>query len=154
MANKTIQASFVQHNATVTAQDLNRYDIMHGGRLMTLCDEIGYLAAKKHAEEECLTRAAHQIQFLSMLKEGDRFIVEARVILCGSSTLWTECSVKKDGGKGGDKGRQSVMSSWFVYIAVDKQMKPRPVAPVHAESDSEKALQSSIKSFRDQVLKG
>ncbi len=145
MSQKTIRNSYVQHKGDVSKEDLNQYEVMHGGRLLTLCDEVGYLAAKKHAECDCLTRAVHQAQFRAMLKEGDTFTIEAKVVLCGNSTLWTDCQIKKAG--------ESVMSALFVYIAVDKTFKPVSIPPVYAENESEQALQAQVQAFRDRVLK-
>ncbi len=143
MKQKTISASFTKHDARVEKHDLNGYGIMHGGRLLTLCDEVGYLAAKKHAECDCLTRAAHNIQFYSFMKEGEPFSVQARVVLTGKTTMWVECSIKNS--------EQTVMSAIFVYIAVDKKFKPIAVPAVQAEDTQEMRAQTLMRHCYDQV---
>ena len=116
---------------------------MHGGRLLTICDEIGYIAAMKHAGADCLTRAAHDIQFLSMLKKGGPYSVDARVILTGRTTLWVSCSVKSK--------QRSVMKAIFVYIAVDSTFKPTPVMKITAESRAEQQEQEMMEQLKNRV---
>jgi len=141
---KTIAASFVQHEGRVEKSDLNGYGVMHGGRLLTICDEIGYLAAKRHAERDCLTRSAHHVQFYSMLREKESFSVEARVLLTGVTSLWVECAVKQTG--------ETVMSAVFVYIAVDRDFRPVAVPPIRAESQQEHHEQQWMQWLRDRVV--
>lgn len=143
MKQKTISNSFTKCDGSVEKSDLNRYGLMHGGKLLTLCDEIGYLAAKKHAGYDCLTRAAHNVQFFSMMKENELFSVQAKVVLTGETTLWVACSVKNT--------QQTVMSAVFVFIAIDKNFKSIPVPAVQAESKQEKSEQALMQRLYDQV---
>ena len=143
MDQKTIADTHTTHHGKVEKNDLNRYDLMHGGRLLTICDEVGHIAAMKHAGADCLTRAAHDIQFLSMLKIGDPYTVDARVILTGRTTLWVTTIVKS--------GEKSVMKAVFVYITVDSAFKPTPVPEITARSPEEKQEQVMMKQLIRQV---
>jgi len=143
MDQKTIARTHTTHHGQVEKEDLNRYNLMHGGRLLTLCDEVGYIAAMKHAETDCLTRAAHDIEFMSMLKESDPYTVDARVILTGRTTLWVSCAVKSE--------QKSVMKALFVYIAVDDSFNSKPVGKIHAETESEQQEQKKMQTLMNQV---
>ena len=145
MQQKTISATCTEYNSNVDEKDLNGYGLMHGGRLLTLCDEIGYQAARKHTDYDCLTRAAHDVNFLSMMIKDDPFSVQAKVILTGRTTLWVSCSVKSI--------ERTVMRAVFVYIAVDKRFKPLPVATIHAESNREIEAQAAMQKLMVQVKK-
>jgi len=87
MAHATIQDSICHQHYTVEASDLNHYGIMHGGRLLTLCDETGYLSARRHAGGNCLTRAVHQARFQHPAHVGEQLILQAVVGLTGHSSL-------------------------------------------------------------------
>ena len=143
---RTIADSHTLHHGTVEKSDLNGYGLMHGGRLLTLCDEVGYLAAKKHSGLDCLTRAAHDIHFIAAMREGDGYSVEAEVVLAGKTTLWVDCRVLHDG--------KSVMNAVFVYIAVDAAFRSIPVPEVVAVSEEEKAQQARMIRLRDRVMAG
>lgn len=144
MTEKTIGNSATIHKGVVQQSDLNGYGLMHGGRLLTLCDEVGYLAAMKHCECDCLTRAAHEVIFDAFMREGDIYSVEARVVLTGSTTLWVQCRVLHE--------QKKVMSAVFVYIAVDKELHSIPVPEIFSASDEEKAEQQRMEALRNRVM--
>jgi len=143
MAQKNISNSLTTYNGRVQKSDLNGYGFMHGGRLLTLCDEIGYLAAKKHAKCDCLTRAAHNIEFFSTMKEKALFSVQAQVVSTGKTTMWVDCVIKNK--------QQTVMSGVFVYIAIDKNFKSIPVPAIQIQNQQEKKAQLSLQQLYDQV---
>jgi len=144
MASKTIGDSLTTHTGVVEKSDLNGYGLMHGGRLLTLCDEVGYLAAMKHCHCDCLTRAAHDIHFTASMREGDSYAVEARVALTGSRTLWVQCHVRHE--------KKSIMSAVFVYIAVDSELKSIAVPKIFPASDKEKEEQEKMIRLRKRVM--
>ncbi len=143
MMHASIQHSEFYHAYKVTTADLNRYGIMHGGRLLTLCDEVGYIAARKHADGDCLTRAVHQAQFHHAVQAGDEITFHARVGLTGHSSLWVFVEIinTKDG--------RHIMDAVFVYVAIDESLHVRQVPAIHAETDEEKQLQSRLKRIRE-----
>ncbi|MDX8403789.1 MAG: hotdog domain-containing protein [Mariprofundaceae bacterium] len=141
---KTISNSLVKYDGSVERSDLNGYGFMHGGKLLTLCDNIGYLSATKHAGCDCLTRAAHNVQFFSMMKENEPFSIQAKVVLTGKTTMWVACSIKN--------AQQTVMNAVFVFIAVDENFKPISVPAVQAESKQEKSEQTLMQRLYDQVI--
>jgi len=116
---------------------------MHGGRLLTLCDEVGYIAARKHAEGDCLTRSVHQAQFHHAIQAGEEITFHARVGFTGHSSLWVFIEIinTKDGRR--------MMDAVFVYVAIDENRHVRQVPVIHADSDEEKQLQSRLKKMRD-----
>lgn len=144
MQRKSIGDSLVIHEGIVEKGDLNGYGLMHGGRLLTLCDEVGYLAAMKHCSCDCLTRAAHDIHFTASIREGDPYAVEAIVALTGSRTLWVQCHVRHE--------KKSIMSAVFVYIAVDSGLKSIAVPHIFPASDKEKAEQERMIRLRNRVM--
>ncbi len=146
MAHATIQHSEFSHAYKVVESDLNQYGIMHGGRLLTLCDEVGYISARKHDNHDCLTRAVHQARFHRAVQQGDNITLRARVGLTGHSSLWVFVEVIS----GGDT--QCIMDAVFVFAGIDEHLKIRHVPAVRAENDAEKELQARLKRMRDQVF--
>ncbi len=145
MAHITIQQSGHHRPYRVLASDLNRYGFMHGGRLLTVCDEVGYIAARSHANGDCLTRAVHQARFHSAIQEGEKLTIRARVGLTGSSSLWVFVEV------GSGEHQQCRMDAVFVFVAIDEHRKPRHVPAIHADSDADKQLQARLRHMREQV---
>jgi acyl-CoA hydrolase len=50
MGKHHMQDSIFRPTYTVTAADLNHFGLIHGGRLLTLCDEAGYVSAHRHQQ--------------------------------------------------------------------------------------------------------
>jgi len=115
---------------------------MHGGRLLTLCDEVGYVAARKHAGGDCLTRAVHQAQFHHAIQEGEQLTFRARVGLTGHSSLWVFIEVLSI------KGNRCMMDAVFVYAAIDEHRHVRQVPAIDAETNEERQLQDRLKSMK------
>jgi len=146
MTGKPIHASKVFRTYSVRDGDLNQYGIMHGGRLLTLADEIGYLAAHSHAALPCLTLGVHRTRFHRPVHPGQSLELRAQVVLTGKSSLWTAVDITA-----ADTGGL-VMRSVFVYAAVDEQLQPQRVAAAEAHTGEERSMQSQMKKLRRQVL--
>jgi len=146
MNHATIQHSAFHHHYKVLASDLNQYGIMHGGRLLTLCDEAGYISARNHAHCDCLTRAVHQARFHRAVQEGEDLTIRARVGYTGHSSLWVFVEVISTADA------VCVIDAVFVFAAIDEHLNGCHVPAVHAESKDDIQLQARLKSMRDQVL--
>ncbi len=137
--------SLIRHHYTVREADLNQYGLMHGGRLLTLADETGFLAAHRHANADCLTLAVYRARFYRSLPLGRRLIFEARVAFTGRTSLWVPVRVE-DG-----QGRKPAMESVIIFVAVDKDKRPREVPQVVAQTSSEQELQSRIRRLHARI---
>ncbi len=146
MSRLTIHHSECRQRYPVCASDLNSYDIMHGGRLLTLCDEIGYLAARTHAGSDCLTRAVHEAQFHRAAHAGETLALRARVGLTGRSSLWTHIEVHAD------QTGSLIMDAVFVFVAIVGEHRSRPVPTIHAESYDELQLQQRLEQLHTRIL--
>jgi len=135
MVDATIQGSEFHYIYRVTASDLNAYGLIHGGRLLTLCDEVGYVSARRHASGDCLTRAVHQARFHRAAREGEKIIISASVGLTGHSSLWVPVDARSC------KDDVCIMDAVFVFVAVDQHFRVREVAGIRAVSEEDKQLQ-------------
>ncbi len=139
-----IGATSLCRNHHVTAGDLNRYGLMHGGRLLTLADETGFLAARAFCRRDCLTVAVHQARFLRPVYAGRSITATACVALTGRTSMWTPVRVFTT------DDHQPVMDAVITYVAVDSAGKPAPVPSVAAATPAERALQRRLRRLRAQ----
>jgi len=124
--------------------DLNIYGLLHGGRLLTLADEIGFLAAHGFCTYDTLTVAVHNARFHRPSSLGDMIHMEAKVALTGKSSLWVPIHTL-------DSNKQMLMDAIIVYTAVDSMLRPVAVSPVDAKTPDEKALQKNMKALKDRL---
>lgn len=144
---KRISDTLVRIDYDIRSQDMNHYGTIHGGRLLTLADETGFLSAHHHAGQRCLTAGVYQARFFRSAATGERIEIEARVALVGRTSLWVPVRMwlaKED--------QAPLMDAVYVYVAVDADGHPQPVAGISAQSPDEKALQARIGAMRDAYL--
>lgn len=143
--DKTVpmHVSRVDYTYRVATADLNRYGFMHGGRLLTLADEAAYMSAQRHATGDYLTLAVHRARFHRPAACGHLLRIQARVGLSTKSSLWLPVDVSGQDGL--------VMEAVFVFVAVDKSMRPQRVAKAVATNAAECRLQANMLALQAQT---
>jgi len=131
----------------IQPQDMNQYGSIHGGRLLTLADNTGFLAAHGHAGQRCLTVGVHQARFFRGAAVGLQIEIEAQVALTGRTSLWVPIRMRL-----AQEDQALVMDAVYVYVAVDENSHPQPIADISADTPDEKALQKHMLAIRDAFL--
>ena len=144
-----IGATTVHRGHHVTAADLNRYGMMHGGRLLTLVDETGFLAARAFCGRDCLTVAVHRARFLRPVREGRFITATACVAATGRTSLWTPVRVCAAGSD--HSPEEALMDAIVTYVAVDDEGRPVPVPEVVAATPAERRLQADMRRLMAEV---
>jgi len=141
MPVSSIEDSLVASEYSVRQADLNGYKLLHGGRLLTLADEVGFLAAHRFCNRDCLTVAVHRARFHQSARRGDVIRLQAKVALTGKSSIWVPVSVLNSGG-------ECLMDAIIVYTAVDGRHRPVHIGKIRAITDAEKALQQRMQHLK------
>ncbi len=137
----------------IAASDLNGYGLMHGGRLLTLCDEVAYLAARRHVDAICLTRAVHRARFHQGLRAESLIDISARLGLVGHSSLWVAVEVTPPSpGSLDAEASRAAMDAVFVFAAVDRNLRPVSVPPLK-QKDVDPVLAQRLGRLRDSLGK-
>jgi len=137
----SISATSVSIAYGIKDSDLNGYHVMHGGRLLTLADETGFLAAHQFCRCDCMTVAVHRAEFQRTSQTGETIHIKAQVAFTGTSSMWVPVEMT-------NQENDTVMQAVFVYAAVDHFRKPRAVGQVIATTPSEQALQQKMQAFK------
>jgi len=66
------------------------------------------------------------------MREADRYSVKSQVTMVTRTTMWVSCIISSNG--------KQMMDAMFVYVAIDKEMKPVVVPRLSAESDEEQRM--------------
>jgi len=147
MSDISISATSVSITYTIQNSDLNGYHVMHGGRLLTLADEVAFLAAHQFCQLDCMTVAVHRAEFHRPSQSGETICIKAQIALTGNSSMWIPIEIT-------NAGDESIMQAVFVYAAVDSLRKPRQVRPVVAVTPDEQALQQQMLALKLGVQQG
>jgi acyl-CoA hydrolase len=138
-APKPASASAVTISQLMEVTDANIAGNVHGGAIMRLVDTAAALAAIRHSRGLCVTVSIDEMSFIEPVHIGDVVTIRAMVNDVGTTSL--ECGVRVEAEDPVSGVRVHASSAYLVYVAIDEEGRPRPVAPLLAESDDERRRQ-------------
>src|SRR5439155_17721113 len=143
-------ASAITLSEQIDLTGANLLGNVHGGTVMKLCDTAGGLSAIKHCGGPVVTAAMDEMTFLEPVFVGELLIVKAMVNDTGRSSMEVGVRVEAEILRTGRRVHSS--SAYLVYVALDREGKPRPVPPVVAEDDEQRRRQHEAKLRRQARL--
>jgi acyl-coenzyme A thioesterase 7 len=124
---------------------------IHGGRMMQWIAQAGTLAASRVARGTVVLGAMDDIDFLQPVKVGDIAILRAQVEDVGTSSLEVGVRVWSENVASGT--RAVTLNSHLVFVSVDREARPRPVAEaIVPHNDAEAMLVEAARARRAQRL--
>ena len=137
MEGKTVAQSRVTVSRLMMPEHANPHGNVHGGEIMKMVDEVGVLAAMRHACCPSVTVAMDAMTFLQPVRIGHLLTLNAEMTYVGRTSMEVRVSVVAENPLTGEQ----VHTNWayVVYVAVDEQGRPKPVPPLIAETEEERA---------------
>ena len=150
MSPKPASASAISLTVPMELTDANLLGNVHGGAIMRLVDNAGGLAAMRHCGGPVVTAAMDEMTFLEPVYVGDVVTVKAMVNDSGRTSMEVGVRVEAESVTSGRRVHTS--SAYLVYVALDREGKPRPVPPVIAETEEQQQRQREAKLRRQARL--
>jgi acyl-CoA hydrolase len=124
---------------------------IHGGRMMQWIAQAGTMAAARVARGNVVLGAMDDIDFLHPVKVGEIAILRAQVEYVGTSSLEVGVRVWAENVVTGD--RAVTLNSHLVFVSVDDDARPRPVAArIEPRDAAEAALVEAARARRERRL--
>jgi len=130
--------------------DANSAGFVHGGVVMKLCDEAAGIAAVKHSRRRVVTAAIDRMTFLDPVHVGQLLSCKASVNSVWRTSMEVGVRVEAENARTGRRVHTS--SAYLVYVALDREGKPRPVPPVVSEDEEQRQRQHEAKLRREARL--
>ncbi|PKR77210.1 acyl-CoA thioesterase [Halalkalibacillus sediminis] len=130
--------SLTVRNSHVLPPDTNSHGTLFGGRLMAFIDDVGAIAATRHARMPVVTASTDSVDFLNPVYEGDTICLEAFVTWTHNTSM--EIFVKAITENLLTGKRKVCTTAFLTMVAVDENGKPTKVPSVYPESEEEKWL--------------
>lgn len=140
-AAKPARASRVTLSQLMQPEHANLLGDVHGGLIMKLADEVGALAAMRHAQCRVVTVAIDQMRFHEPIRIGDLVVLRAEVTYVGNTSLESRVSVLAENPVTGEQTHTN--TAYLVYVALDENGRPKKVPRLVAETDLEKLRQEA-----------
>jgi acyl-CoA hydrolase len=117
---------------------------------MKMVDTAAGLAAVKHCGGLAVTAAMDEMTFLEPVYLGDVVTVKAQVNEAFTTSMEVGVRVEAEDVTTGRRVHTS--SAYLVFVALDRDGKPRAVPPVLAENEEERQRQREAKLRREARL--
>lgn len=116
--------------------DANLMGNVHGGIIMKLLDEVGGIAAARHAQRPVVTVAIDSVTFISPIRVGDLVVLTATLTWVGRTSMEVKVRVEAENLFTGE--RTHTNSAYIVYVALDENGKPTEVPRLIAETEEQR----------------
>src|SRR5579859_1394504 len=110
--------------------------VLFGGVVMQWIDVCAGVAAMKHAGGKVVTASIDRLDFLSPIHLGDIVVLQAQVNFTAHTSMEVGCRVETEDPRTGE--RRYTTKAYLTFVAIDEDMRPRPVEPLVPASDDEK----------------
>lgn len=133
---KTIEQSRITLSSLMGPQDANHHGNVHGGVIMKMVDEVGALAAMRHARAPVVTIVVDSMTFLEPIRVGNLVQCSAELTYVGRTSMEVRVEVQTENPLTG--GASISNTAYLVYVALDPDGRPTPVPPLILTSDAER----------------
>jgi len=150
MEGKRVKDSNVITAQMMIPQDANPAGNVHGGVVIKALDEAAGVVAARHARSNVVTASIDRMDFLHPIFVGDLLFFKASLNLVGKTSMEIGVRVEAEDLMTGEV--RHVASAYLTYVALDKQGKPKAIAPLILETDDDRRRNNEAKARREMRL--
>lgn len=132
---KCVAESRVVLSMMMNPEHANAFGNVHGGVIMKLVDEAGGFAAMRHSRAPVVTVAIDSMTFEEPIYVGNFVTLTAELTYTGRTSMEVRVSVSAEDPLKGTTVHTN--TAYLVYVAIDRQGRPRPVPALCVETPEE-----------------
>lgn len=136
VAAKAPSDSTVTMSEIILPSDTNALGTVFGGKIMSLIDIAGAIAAGKHARKTVVTASIDALHFLAPIKVGNVVHIRAQVNYASRTSMEVGIRVESENLITGEQTHTS--TAYATFVALNEHGKPTPVPPLAPQTDQEK----------------
>jgi acyl-CoA hydrolase len=129
----SVSDTYIENRRQVQPNDTNNHDTAHGGNVAKWMDEVGVMSAMRHAGATCVTARIDRLDFERPIPRGDVCVIESYAYATGKTSIRVRLRAFREEPQTGE--REQTTESYFVFVAVDEDMRPTPVSDITADSE-------------------
>ncbi|SFS07061.1 acyl-CoA thioesterase [Anaeromicropila populeti] len=143
---KKVEESSTESWKVVKPAQLNGKGTLFGGELMGWLDEVSGIVALRHSEGMVSTVAVEGFTFTVPIHNNDCLMMRGRIVYVGRTSMDVLVETFVDDLHG---NRKKVSQGYYIYVALDKNGKPREVPGICIETEEQKRDWESAKRRRE-----
>lgn len=121
----------------MTGLDTNLLGTVHGGVIMKLVDDVAGAVAQRHSGGTAVTASMDEMVFVEPVRVGDLVHAQGRVNWTGRTSMEIGVRVVAERWDTVEEPVR-VATAYLVFVAVDKDGKPREIPQVAPESGDDR----------------
>lgn len=149
------QNNLDEHTITMseimTPEKVNFAGNIHGGHLLKLIDETAYACAARYCGGYVVTLSVDQVLFKQPIRVGELVTCYASINFVGKTSM--EVGIKVVAENLITKKRRHTNSCYLTMVAVDENLKPKPVKPLTLNNDTQRRRFKEAKTRKEARLK-
>lgn len=128
----------------------NNLGHVFGGVILSLVDRVAAVAAIRHARQPCVTVSVDRVDFHEPIYLGELVTARASVNFVGRTSLEVGVRIEAENLMTG--ARRHTNSCYVVFVAIDRNGRPVPVAPVVPETEEQRRWYAAAQERRRRRL--
>ena len=147
---KRVADSYTTQVQVLTQANLNGYNRLFGGQLMSWMDIVAAVAARRHSERNVTTVRVDGLEFQAPARANDTLVLTAHICYVGHSSMdvCVHAYVEELSGR-----RTMINQAHFTMVALDEKERPTQVPGLILETDQQKLeWQEAINRRKHQMV--
>src|SRR5262245_20291004 len=113
---------------TMLPRDTNAYGTIFGGVILSYIDLAGGIECRRQSPKKFVTKAMHEVAFVSPVYLGDLVTFYTRTVRIGTTSITVDVEVEAERlGLADTKEIVRVTEAEVIYVAVNNEGKPVPI---------------------------
>ena len=132
---KTVNESKAEQVHVLTMSNLNGYNRLFGGQLMSWIDEVAAVVARRHASSNVTTASGDTLDFKKAAHANETIVIKGKITYAGKTSM--EINVKTYVEKL-DGERILINEAYLIMVALDENENPHQIPELLLLTDEEK----------------
>lgn len=133
---KRVADSITEQVHILTQGNLNGYNRLFGGQIMSWIDVVAAVVARRHSESNVTTAAVDMLEFKAPAHANDTIFILGKIAYAGKTSMEIKVTVYVE-ELNGDK--KLINTAYLVMVALDENEFPKKVPGLILETDEERA---------------
>lgn len=147
---KKLSDSFTTQVHILTQGNLNGYNRLFGGTLMSWMDIVAGVTARRHSERNVTTVRVEDLEFKAPAHANDTLMITGHITHVGNTSMEVCVRVYVEALTG---ERRLINRAFFVMVALDENEKPVPVPELILETDQQREEWRQAEARRQRLQK-
>ena len=118
-------AAITELTELVLPAQANHYGTLFAGQALSMLAQAAFTAASRHARANVVLAGVENLRFTAPVPVGNLFIITARVISAGRSSMMVEVTASREDPQTG--ARAPVAQGQFQMVAVNADGRPKKI---------------------------